>query len=95
VDGKVAITAKVSDRSGTRKVEFYVDWGWQETVASAPYNFNRTGGTGGAIPWRPGSIAMLESAPLLPRVQPKVHSSGTRFVPTTGCAVPANDIECT
>ncbi|HXX01241.1 MAG TPA: Ig-like domain-containing protein, partial [Candidatus Acidoferrales bacterium] len=36
------------DKSGIRKVEFYVDWTLQATVNSAPYNFNWTNGNSGA-----------------------------------------------
>jgi len=48
VDSKVSIKVKASDRSGSRKVEFYVDWQLQTTVTRPPYDFiwnNTTTGT--------------------------------------------------
>jgi hypothetical protein len=48
VSGPVTVTAKASDKSGIRKVEFYVDWNLQTTVTRPPYEFNWTNGTSGA-----------------------------------------------
>jgi parallel beta-helix repeat protein len=48
VSGPVTVTAKASDKSGIRKLEFYVDWNLQTTVTRPPYEFNWTNGTSGA-----------------------------------------------
>lgn len=48
VSGPVTITAAASDRTGIRKVEFYVDWSLQTTVSSQPYEFNWTNGSSGS-----------------------------------------------
>ena len=48
VNGPVTVTATASDKSGIRKVEFYVDWTLQATANGAPYNFNWTNGSSGA-----------------------------------------------
>lgn len=47
VGNPVTVSAVASDKSGIRKVEFYVDWSLQTTVTSAPYNFNWSNGTTG------------------------------------------------
>jgi hypothetical protein len=47
VTSPVTIGATASDKSGIRKVEFYVDWNLQATVTSSPYNFSWTNGTTG------------------------------------------------
>jgi hypothetical protein len=47
VASPVTIAATASDKSGIRKVEFYVDWNLQATVTSSPYNFSWTNGTTG------------------------------------------------
>jgi parallel beta-helix repeat protein len=47
VGNPVTVTAEASDKSGIRKVEFYVDWKLQTTVAIPPYDFNWTDGTTG------------------------------------------------
>jgi hypothetical protein len=43
----VTVTATAADKSGINRVEFYVDWKQQTTVAGPPYNFNWTNGTTG------------------------------------------------
>ena len=43
----VSVAATASDASGISRVEFYVDWKLQTTVASPPYDFNWTTGTTG------------------------------------------------
>jgi hypothetical protein len=48
VTNPVTVAATASDKSGIRKVEFYVDWQLQGTVTSSPYEFNWTNGTSGA-----------------------------------------------
>jgi len=48
VSGPVTVSATASDKSGIRKVEFYVDWALQGTVNSAPYDFNWANGTSGS-----------------------------------------------
>ncbi len=48
VTNPVTIAATASDRSGIKKVEFYVDWELQGTVTSSPYEFNWANGTSGA-----------------------------------------------
>lgn len=47
VGNPVTVTAAASDKSGIRKVEFYVDWKLQTTVTSPPYDFNWINGTTG------------------------------------------------
>jgi parallel beta-helix repeat protein len=47
VSGPVTITANAADKSGIRKVEFYVDWKLQTTMTSPPYDFDWTNGTSG------------------------------------------------
>ncbi len=42
------VTATAADKSGIRKVEFYVDWTLETTVSSSPYNFNWTNGAPGS-----------------------------------------------
>jgi parallel beta-helix repeat protein len=44
----VAVQATAADKSGINRVEFYVDWKLQTTVAGPPYSFNWTNGTTGA-----------------------------------------------
>ena len=48
VANPVTIAATASDRSGIKKMEFYVDWQLQGTVTSSPYEFSWTNGTTGA-----------------------------------------------
>jgi hypothetical protein len=48
VSSPVTVSATASDKSGIRKVEFYVDWKLQTTVTSRPYDFNWSNGTAGA-----------------------------------------------
>jgi parallel beta-helix repeat protein len=48
VNGPVAISATAEDKSGIRKVEFYVDWKLQTTVTTPPYGFNWSNGTTGS-----------------------------------------------
>jgi len=48
VSGTVTVEAKASDKSGIRKVEFYVDWNLQTTVNDPPYSFSWTNGATGA-----------------------------------------------
>jgi len=48
VGSPATISAAASDKSGIRKVEFYVDWKLQATVPSPPYDFNWTNGTTGS-----------------------------------------------
>jgi len=43
----VTVKATASDKSGINRVEFYVDWKLQTTVAGPPYNFNWSTGTTG------------------------------------------------
>jgi len=43
----VAVAATASDKSGIKKVDFYVDWKLQTTVVGPPYSFNWTSGTTG------------------------------------------------
>jgi hypothetical protein len=43
----VAVAATASDRSGIKKVDFYVDWTLQTTVAGPPYSFYWTSATTG------------------------------------------------
>jgi parallel beta-helix repeat protein len=47
VTNPVTVAATASDKSGIKKVEFYVDWELQTTVASSPYNFDWTNGSTG------------------------------------------------
>ena len=47
VANPVTVSATASDKSGIRKVEFYVDWNLQTTVTSPPYNFAWSNGTSG------------------------------------------------
>jgi parallel beta-helix repeat protein len=47
VSNPVAVSAAASDKSGIRKVEFYVDWKLQTTMTSPPYDFNWADGTTG------------------------------------------------
>jgi parallel beta-helix repeat protein len=48
VGSSVMVKAAASDKSGIRKVEFYVDWSLQTTLANPPYDFNWTNGTTGS-----------------------------------------------
>jgi hypothetical protein len=48
VAGPVTISATASDKSGIKKVEFYVDWQLQGTLTSSPYDFSWANGTSGA-----------------------------------------------
>jgi parallel beta-helix repeat protein len=48
VSNPVAVTAAASDKSGIRKVEFYVDWTLQATITNPPYDFNWTNGASGS-----------------------------------------------
>ena len=48
VTSPVTIRASASDKSGLRKVEFYVDWKLQTSVETEPYDFNWTNGTPGS-----------------------------------------------
>jgi parallel beta-helix repeat protein len=48
VSGPVLVSAAASDRSGIRKVEFYVDWKLQTTLTSPPFDFNWTNGNSGS-----------------------------------------------
>jgi hypothetical protein len=48
VANPVTIAATASDKSGIKKVEFYVDWQLQGTVTSSPYDFSWANGTSGA-----------------------------------------------
>jgi hypothetical protein len=48
VANSVTVKANASDKSGIRKVEFYVDWKLQTTVTNAPYDFNWTNGATGS-----------------------------------------------
>jgi hypothetical protein len=48
VTNPVTVAATASDRSGIKKVEFYVDWQLQGTVTSSPYEFSWTNGATGA-----------------------------------------------
>jgi parallel beta-helix repeat protein len=47
VGSPATVSAVASDKSGIRKVEFYVDWNLQTTVASPPYDFNWSSGATG------------------------------------------------
>jgi len=47
VEGPVTVTATASDKSGIRKVEFYVDWNMQTTLKEPPYEFTWNGGPAG------------------------------------------------
>jgi parallel beta-helix repeat protein len=47
VANPVTIVATASDKSGIRKVEFYVDWNLEATATSPPYNFSWMNGTTG------------------------------------------------
>jgi Bacterial Ig domain/Right handed beta helix region len=47
VTNPVTISAKAEDKSGIRKIEFYVDWNLQQTVTTPPYDFNWSNGTSG------------------------------------------------
>ena len=42
----LAVNATASDKSGINRVELYIDWKLQATVAGPPYNFNLTSLTG-------------------------------------------------
>jgi hypothetical protein len=42
------VKAEASDKSGIRKVEFYVDWNLQTTATTPPYDFNWANGTPGS-----------------------------------------------
>jgi parallel beta-helix repeat protein len=48
VHGPVTISATAEDKSGIRKVEFYVDWKLQTTLSNPPFHFNWSNGTGGS-----------------------------------------------
>lgn len=48
VTNPVAVSATASEKSGIRKVEFYVDWKLENTVTTPPYNFDWTNGTTGS-----------------------------------------------
>jgi parallel beta-helix repeat protein len=45
--GPITIQATASDKSGINRVEFFVDWKLQTTVAGPPYNFSWTNATTG------------------------------------------------
>lgn len=47
VANPVTVSATASDKSGIKKVEFYVDWKLLATVTSSPYDFSWTNGTAG------------------------------------------------
>ncbi len=47
VGNPATVSATASDKSGVRKVEFYVDWKLETTLTSAPYDFNWSNGTSG------------------------------------------------
>jgi parallel beta-helix repeat protein len=47
VANPVTVAATASDKSGIRKVEFYVDWNLEATVTSPPYDFSWTNGITG------------------------------------------------
>jgi hypothetical protein len=47
VSNPVTVSATAEDKSGIRKVEFYVDWALQTTVTSPPYDFNWSNGASG------------------------------------------------
>jgi len=47
VGSPVTVTATADDKSGIRKVEFYVDWTLQGTVNNPPYEFNWSNGSAG------------------------------------------------
>jgi hypothetical protein len=48
VSGPVMVSATAEDKSGIRKVEFYVDWKLQTTLNNPPYGFNWNNGTTGS-----------------------------------------------
>ena len=48
VGSPMTVSATASDKSGIRKVEFYVDWNLQTTVTTPPYDFNWTNGAAGS-----------------------------------------------
>jgi hypothetical protein len=48
VAGPVTVEAAASDKSGIKKVEFYVDWQLQTTATASPYKFEWSGGDSGA-----------------------------------------------
>jgi Big-like domain-containing protein/parallel beta helix pectate lyase-like protein len=48
VPNAVTISAAASDKSGIKKVEFYVDWKLETTLTSSPYDFNWNDGTAGS-----------------------------------------------
>lgn len=48
VNNPVTVSASASDPSGIRKVEFYVDWKLENTVTTAPYDFDWSNGTSGS-----------------------------------------------
>jgi len=47
VSSPVTVSATASDKSGIRKVEFYVDWQLQTTLTNPPYDFNWANGSSG------------------------------------------------
>jgi parallel beta-helix repeat protein len=47
VGSPATVTAAASDKSGIRKVEFYVDWSLQTTTTNPPYDFNWENSTPG------------------------------------------------
>jgi parallel beta-helix repeat protein len=47
VNNPVTVSANASDKSGIRKVEFYVDWKLETTLTNPPYDFNWTNGSSG------------------------------------------------
>jgi len=47
VNDPVTISTTASDRSGIRKVEFYVDWSLQGTATNPPYEFNWSNASSG------------------------------------------------
>jgi len=47
ITGPVTVKATATDQSGINRVEFYVDWKLQKTVAGPPYSFNWTNATTG------------------------------------------------
>ena len=47
VNNPVTVSATASDKSGIRKVEFYVDWKLETTLTNPPYDFNWNNGNAG------------------------------------------------
>ena len=48
VTAPVTVKATASDKSGINRVEFYVDWKLQKTVAGPPYTYSWTNGPTGS-----------------------------------------------